>query len=95
MCLNETLSKVLIGKYLSDSFPIQNGLKQRDALLPLIFSFALNYAIRKVQENQVQLKLNATYRLLVYAVNVILLGNNIDIIKKAQKLELMLVRWLA
>jgi hypothetical protein len=32
MCLNETYSKVRIGKNLSDSFPIQNGLKQGDAL---------------------------------------------------------------
>jgi hypothetical protein len=29
MCLNETYSKVRIGKHFSDSFPIQNGLKQR------------------------------------------------------------------
>jgi hypothetical protein len=28
MCLNETYSKVRIGKHLSNSFPIQNGLKQ-------------------------------------------------------------------
>jgi hypothetical protein len=27
MCLNETYSKVSIGKLLSDKFPIQNGLK--------------------------------------------------------------------
>jgi hypothetical protein len=27
MCLNETYSKVRIGKNLSDAFPIQNGLK--------------------------------------------------------------------
>jgi hypothetical protein len=26
MCLNETYSKVHIGKHLSDKFPIQNGL---------------------------------------------------------------------
>jgi hypothetical protein len=36
MCLNETYSKVCIGKLLSDKFPIQNGLKQRDALSQLL-----------------------------------------------------------
>jgi hypothetical protein len=79
MCLNEMSSKVHIGKYLSNSFPIQNGLKQGDPLLPLLFNFALDYAIRKVHENQVGLKLNGTHQLLV---NVNLLGDKIDTIKK-------------
>jgi hypothetical protein len=39
MCLSETYSKVCIGKCLSDSFPIQNGLKQGDALLLLLFKY--------------------------------------------------------
>jgi hypothetical protein len=30
--VNETYNKVRMGKQLSDSFPIQNGLKQGDAL---------------------------------------------------------------
>jgi hypothetical protein len=48
MCLTETYSRVRVGKNLSDSFPIRNGLKQGDALLPLLFNFALEWAIRRV-----------------------------------------------
>jgi hypothetical protein len=66
---------------LSDSFPFQNGLKQ-DALSPLLFNFALEYAIRKVQESQVGLKLSGTHQLLAYTDNVNLLGDNLDARKK-------------
>jgi len=45
-CLTETYSRVQVGKNLSDRFPIRNGLKQGDALLPLFFNFALEWAIR-------------------------------------------------
>jgi hypothetical protein len=58
MCSTEPVVKSL--------YAIQDGLKQGDALWPLLLSPALENAIRKVQVNQEGLKLNATHELLDY-----------------------------
>ena len=67
MCLTETYSRVRVGKNLSERFPIRNGVKQGDALSPLLFNFALEYPIKRVQVNQDGLKVNGTHQLLAYA----------------------------
>jgi len=82
MCLTETYSRGLVGKNLSDMFPFRNGLKQGDALSPLLFNFALEYAIRRAQVNQAGLQLNGTHELLIYANDVNMLGGSVHTIKE-------------
>ena len=83
MCLNGTISRVWVSKDLCDVFPVKNGLKQGDALLPLPFNSPLQYAIRRVEVNQDGLKLNHTHQLLVYA-DVNILGISGCTIKKSR-----------
>jgi len=66
----------------SDRFPVRNGLKQGDTLSPVLFNFALEYVIRRVQVNQDGLKLNGTHHLLAYADVVSILGGSIHTLKE-------------
>ena len=81
MCVSETYNRDRLGKNLSNMFSIRNGLKKGDALSPLLFIFALEYAIRWVQVNKGGLKLKSTHQLLAYADDVNILEGSIHTVK--------------
>jgi len=66
-------------------FPIRKGLKQGDALSPLLFNFALEYAITRVKVNQNDFKLNGTNQILVYADDVNIWGRSVHTVKEKAK----------
>ena len=57
--------------------------------MPLLFNFALEYTIRRVQVIQDGLKLNGTHQFLVYADDVNILGGSVHTIK--EKAEALVV----
>ena len=64
------------------TFPINNSLKQGDALRSLLLKFALEFVIRDDQVNQEGLKLKSEHQLLVYADDVNILGDNTHTVRK-------------
>jgi hypothetical protein len=71
-----------ISKDLSDGLPIRNSLKQGDALIALLFNFALANAIRRVRITKDGLKFNGTHQFLVYSDDVNILGGSIHTVQE-------------
>jgi hypothetical protein len=66
-------------------------LKQKDALSPLLFNVALEYAIRRVQVMQDGLKLKGTHKLLFYADDVNILGGSVHTVQVKENAEALVV----
>jgi len=82
---DDTYSKVRVGKHLSDMFTRKNGLKQGEALSSLLFNFAVEIAVRRVQVNKYGLKLYGTHQLLVYTDDVNIMGGIVHTVRKNTK----------
>ena len=57
-------------------------MKQGDALSPLLYNFALEYAARKVQETNLDLNMNGTHQILAYTDGVNLIGDDIRTVER-------------
>lgn len=56
--MNGTRYQVRVDNTLSDEFDVITGLKQGDALSPLLFNIALEKVIRRVQRNNRRVKID-------------------------------------
>jgi len=65
-----------IDNILPNTCPIKNSLKCGDAFSSLLFNFAVQRVIRRVQEGQDDWKWMLTHQLLVYAGDVDILGES-------------------
>ena len=59
-----------------------------NALSPLLFNFALEYDIRRVQENRIGLDMNGKYQLLVHADDVSMLGKNLQTVRENAEISM-------
>jgi hypothetical protein len=76
MCLNETYSKVSVGKFLSDNIPCSEWPETRCSIA-IALEFCIRICHQESPENQVGLEFNGTYQVLVYA-DINLLGSSIN-----------------
>jgi hypothetical protein len=90
MCLSETYTAVHIAKICLTNLPFRTAWKKE-----LLFNFALEYAIKSVQENQEGLILNGTHQLLAYADDINIVEGVIDTVRKTHKHYQLLLRRLA
>lgn len=75
ICNSNTLCKVRWQGELSPHFDVKSGLKQGDALFPILFNLALERVVRDVGEDRI-MELNENMTMLTYADDVVILGNS-------------------
>ncbi|CAG9134902.1 unnamed protein product [Plutella xylostella] len=82
----ESRMKVRVGGELTEEFAVVTGLKQGDALSPMLFNLALEHVLRGVLELDFGLQLNGKHKVVGYADDLAVLGKTAEEVRKAAKL---------
>jgi hypothetical protein len=85
MCVNETNNRVRVGRHLSDTFPVKNGLKQGEDLSPLLSSSTLVDVIRRTKREWLKLNDTLEFPVYEYAVDINISGGGINTIRKIKE----------
>lgn len=75
ICNSNTICRVRWQGKLSLLFEVNSGLKQGDALSPILFNLALEQVVRDVGEDRV-MKIIENVTMLAYADDTVILGNS-------------------
>ena len=78
--LTENFGRVRVGGEVSEAFEIREGLKQGDALSPLLFNLVLEYVIRSVETRRYGMSLNGVTQVLAYADDLDLVADSKEIL---------------
>lgn len=82
--------RVRVGNSLTEEFEVATGLKQGDALSPMLFNLILEHVIRKVLNHDSGVELNGKHQIIGYADDLALLGtcaNEVRIMAKTLEEE--------
>lgn len=88
LCMDDNTSRILLNGKRSDSFQNRTGLRQGDALSPLLFNIALEKVIRSLKLVPAGIHLGQYHKVLAYADDIVLIGRTeIEIRKLFIELE--------
>jgi hypothetical protein len=79
---NEVYAIVKIGRHLSSEFKVNKGLRQGDAIPPLLFNVVLEIAIRRSQVETKGTLVDKCNQIMVYADDVVIMGRRIQDVKE-------------
>lgn len=84
VCVQNSKFKVKFNSVMSEVFPIETGLRQGDALSPILFNIAMQSVIRKVQKDSIGLKIeNQNMVIAAYADDIIIMGETEDQVRNS------------
>jgi sorting nexin-29 len=79
VCVQNSKCKVKFNSVMSEDFPVETGLRQGDALSPILFNIAMESMVKKVQEDSIGLKIGEQNVVMAaYADNIIIMGETED-----------------